>query len=174
MTLFYILIMLCGVALAVRLYRKFKNLRRYYYPTSFEFCKEETIYKLKPFMTEYEYRFYNILKQIEFDGKYMVIPQLNLASIVNKVNNDKYYSELFRNIDFAIFTRDLKRILILIELNDKTHNTPKRIDRDLKVQKICDEINVPLIKFYSCYPNEEEYVIARVKNEIEKRLNDLS
>ena len=85
MTLFYILIMLCGVALAVRLYRKFKNLRRYYYPTSFEFCKEETIYKLKPFMTEYEYRFYN-----------------------------------------------------------------------------------------SCYPNEEEYVIARVKNEIEKRLNDLS
>lgn len=123
--------------------------------------KEETIYKLKPIMTNYEMKFYNILKELE--NEYIIIPQLNLASVVKKINNNRYYSELFRNIDFAIFSKNYTNLLLLIETDDKTHQKPNRKDRDLKVKKICNDINVKLIKFYTNYPNEKEYVLNRVK-----------
>ena len=129
--------------------------------------KEETIYKIKPIMTPYEYKFYEEIRELETD--YIIIPQLNLASIVKKINNNKYYSELFRNIDFAIFTKDYNKLLLLIEINDNTHNQVKRKDRDLKVQKICKDINVPLIKFYTSYPNEKDYVINRILKEIKNK-----
>lgn len=62
---------------------------------------EETIYTRKKLMTDYEYKFYNILKELQ--DNYTIVPQLNLAAVVKKINNNRYYSELFRNIDFAIF-----------------------------------------------------------------------
>ena len=37
-------------------------------------------------MTDYEYKFYLILKELE-KYNYKVIPQVNLATIVKKVNN---------------------------------------------------------------------------------------
>ena len=107
-------------------------------------------------MTIYERKMYNIIKKLE--NEYTIIPQLNLAAIINKKNNNKYYSELFRNIDFAIFDKELENILLLIEINDKTHNEYKRKDRDLKIKKICND--------YTNYPNEEEYVINRILKEI--------
>lgn len=128
--------------------------------------KEETIYVLKPLMTAYEYKFYQILKTLE--DKYIIVPQLNLASIVKKMNNNKYYNELFRNIDFAIFTKDYKKLLLLIEINDETHNQRKRKDRDLKVKKICNDIGVSIMTFYTKYPNEKKYVLNRIEKELNK------
>ena len=79
--------------------------------------QEQTIYKLKPIMSTYERKFYNILKELE--KEYIIIPQLNLATIIEKKNNNRYYSDLFRNIDFAIFDKNMNKILLLIEINDK-------------------------------------------------------
>ena len=128
--------------------------------------KDETIYEIKPLISDYERKFYNILKELE--PNYSILPQLNLASVIKKVNNNKYYSELFRNIDFAVFSKDFNKLLLLIEINDKTHNTYIRRSRDIKVQKIVNKVNIPLIKFYSNYPNEKNYVINRILNEIKK------
>ncbi len=125
---------------------------------------EETIYTRKKLMTDYEYKFYNILKELQ--DNYTIVPQLNLAAVVKKINNNRYYSELFRNIDFAIFTKDYQELLLLIELNDQTHNNYNRKDRDLKVKKICNDIGVKLMTFYTKYPNEKAYVINRIKNEL--------
>ena len=125
---------------------------------------EETIYTRKKLMTDYEYKFYNILKELE--DNYTIVPQLNLAAVVKKINNNRYYSELFRNIDFAIFTKDYQELLLLIELNDQSHNNYNRKDRDLKVKKICNDIGVKLMTFHTKYPNEKTYVINRIKNEL--------
>lgn len=119
--------------------------------------KENTIYELKPIMTDYERYFYNIM--LELNTEYTVIPQLNLASVIKKINNDRYYSELFRNIDFAIFNKDLTKLLLLIEINDNTHKEKSRRERDI----------IELIKFYSNYPNERNYVLTRIKQILEKK-----
>jgi len=117
-------------------------------------------------MTASEYNFYLKLKEREKD--YIIHPQLNLASIVMKKSTERYASELFRNIDFSIFDKNYN-LKILIELNDSSHNKIYRKERDLKVKNICNEINVPLITFYTNYPNEKDYVINRVLQEINNK-----
>ena len=115
-------------------------------------------------MTNYEYKFYQNIKELE--DEYQIVPQLNLAAVTKKINNNRYYSELFRNIDFAIFSKDYQELLLLIEINDQTHNNYNRRDRDMKVKKICNDIGVKLITFYTKYPNEKTYVINRIKSEL--------
>lgn len=130
-----------------------------------EIIREETIYQKRNFMTNYEYKFYQNIKELE--DEYQIVPQLNLAAVTKKINNNRYYSELFRNIDFAIFSKDYQELLLLIEINDQTHNNYNRRNRDMKVKKICNDIGVKLITFYTKYPNEKTYVINRIKNELD-------
>ena len=46
--------------------------------------------------------------------------QVNLGAIIEKKSSIKYRNGLFRNIDYGIFTKDFK-LLLLIELNDSSH-----------------------------------------------------
>ena len=121
----------------------------------------KTIYQSKPLMTDYEFSFYQKIKELE-EKNLKIIPQINLATVIKKCNNTAYYTDLFRNIDFAIFTSDFSKLLLLIELNDSTHNFEKRKERDTKVKDICESAGIPLISFYSNYPNEKGYVIDRI------------
>ncbi|MDD6224168.1 MAG: DUF2726 domain-containing protein [bacterium] len=129
--------------------------------------KEEKIYRKRNFMSEIELDFYNKIKELE--NEYKIIPQINLGTIVEKQNKG-YRNELFRNIDFAIFDKDLKELLILIELNDKTHEQRKRRKRDKNVKEICEKANIKLITFYTKYPNKVDYVLNRIKEEIKKTI----
>ncbi len=132
--------------------------------------KLETIYKKKSIMTKTERDFYDKIKYLE--PEYKVIPQVNLASIISKENNNRYYTDLFRNIDFAIFDTSLEEVLLLIELNDETHQLKKRKRRDFKIKKICNAAGIPLLFFYTKYPNEKDYVINRIRNVINKTKED--
>ena len=38
----------------------------------------------------------------------------------------------------------------------------------MKVHEICKNANIPIITFYTNYPNEEQYVLNRIMNEINK------
>jgi len=129
-----------------------------------KYVPKKTLYRQKNLMTNSELYFYNKLKSLE--EHYRIVPQLNLATVVQKINNNKYNTDLFRIIDFAIFTKDYSKLLLLIELNDKTHETNSRKKRDIKVYNICKEANIKLITFYTKYPNEEQYVINRIIKEI--------
>ena len=120
-------------------------------------------YQKKNFMTNCEYDFY--LKLLDLEGEFRVIPQINLATIIKKTNGG-YINELFKNIDFAIFDKDFKNVLLLIELNDSSHGNQDRKIRDMKVKKICEEAGIRLVTFYTSYPNEKEYVINRIKKNI--------
>lgn len=122
-------------------------------------------YEKKTIMSDYEIMFYNRMKDLETE--YNIVPQLVLSSVVDKKSKQKYRSELYRIIDFAIFSKDYSKLLLLIELNDNTHNQRKRKDRDLKVKKRCNSAKIKLITFYTKYPNEKDYIINRIKKEIE-------
>ena len=131
--------------------------------------QETKIYIKKNFMTQSELFFYEKIKELETD--YKIVPQINLATIIKKTSKG-YINELFRNIDFAIFDKEYKNLLLLIELNDSTHNDNNRKDRDLKVKKICNDANIKLIVFYTKYPNEKDYVLRRINNELSYINND--
>lgn len=75
-------------------------------------------YEKKELMTQYEQYFYNVIRK-RLNHKYIIIPQVNLATIVNK-KKKSYCNELFRNIDFGSKYCNkpdyiIKRILDIIE-----------------------------------------------------------
>jgi len=119
-------------------------------------------------MTNCEKEFYDKIKDLE--EVYRIIPQINLATIIQKESNKPYQNELYRNIDFAIFSKDYSKLLLLIELNDSSHNNKKRIIRDKKVKRICYQAGIRLLTFYTNFPNKKEYVIKRILDEIDKNI----
>jgi len=107
-------------------------------------------------MSKGEWPFFYALKKIVGD-KYIVHPQVNLASIIEKTSDSKYRNELFRNIDFCIFDNNYKP-LVLIEINDASHMTADRKRRDQKVKDICAEAKLPLITLWTKYGVNEAYI----------------
>jgi hypothetical protein len=105
-------------------------------------------YFAKPFfMTDCERNYYDALREVAGDG-YIIHPQVNLASVVEKNSDAKYRNELFRNVDFGIFDKDYK-LIVLIEINDATHNHADRRERDERVRDICKEAGIPIIMFWT-------------------------
>jgi hypothetical protein len=124
-------------------------------------------YVKKPFMTWTEKSFYNKLVKV-FGDKYIIQPQINLASIMNKEGSFEYANELFRNIDFGIFSKDTYQLLLLIELNDESHLKLNRQVRDIKVEKLCKKAGYHLIKFWTNQPNRLFYIDYRINKNLIK------
>lgn len=116
-------------------------------------------------MTECERGFFEAIRKI-VEPAYTVQPQVNLASVVNKESQSRYRNELFRNIDFGIFDRDY-RLRVLIEINDQTHTTQDRRERDQRVKAICDEAGIPLVALWTKYGINEGYIRERLAAHLE-------
>lgn len=121
-------------------------------------------YKKKSFLTASEKKFLAILRELAKHG-IIVVPQVNLATVIQKTGEFRYQSELYRNIDFGVFDREYN-LLLLIELNDFSHQQGSRQRRDIRVKDITSQAGIKLITFYTDKPNKPEYVIARVLDEL--------
>ena len=97
-------------------------------------------------LTELEKRYYQEFTEI-LGSRYIVLPQINLATVINK-ESAGFRTELFRNIDFGVFDKNLTPLL-LIEINDPSHNREDRIERDESVRKICKKARLPLVTFWT-------------------------
>ena len=96
---------------------------------------------------------------------YHAFPQVNLASFITKNDNSPFHNELFRNIDFLI-TDSQYTPLFVIEINDQTHLTKERKERDEKVQLICEEAGIPIVKFWTSYGVNSEYIEKKINETI--------
>lgn len=121
-------------------------------------------YYKKPIMTSTEEYFYITLQKLENELQIKVQPQIPLSSILQRKNNDRTPMELYRVIDFGIFTSDYKKLLLLIEINDHTHKKANRRNRDIKVKNICKSAGIELVVFYTQYSNKEDYILNRIKS----------
>ncbi len=97
-------------------------------------------------MTKTEYEYFKIINAY-FGDEYLVIPQINLAAVIDKIG-EGYRTELFRNADFGVFDYNYRPIL-LIEINDNTHFRKDRMERDKKVAEICKKARLPLVTFWT-------------------------
>lgn len=134
-------------------------------PTSFQPLESGTVkneYKVKTcLMTATEINYYNCLRSI-LPSQFIVQPQVNLATVLEKDAGSYYQNELYRNIDFCIFD-NYYRPLLLIEINDETHRQPKRIERDKKVAEICASAGLPLIRFWTKYGIDSNYISKKMR-----------
>lgn len=140
--------------------------------TEYMESKIDSVYKKKKLLTNTELIFYNYFKKLE--PEYIILPQINLASIIRKSDKDEsYQTELYRNIDFCIFNKKYE-VLLAIEINDDSHKVYKRKIRDNKVRKILKSSNIELLTYNVNYPNTEESVIERTKTSLQNITNKMS
>lgn len=138
-------------------------------PCEIEEDIEETegkfLYQLKPsLVTDTEMNFLKCIKDVLPKG-YLIQPQANLASFIVRTDGAKYQNELYRNADFII-TDLFYKPLILIEINDQTHLSRDRVERDKKVANICEEAGIPIIKLWTSYGVNKEYIKKRIDETI--------
>lgn len=122
-------------------------------------------------ITDCEKTYLDSIKEI-VEPEYIIQPQINLASIIDKKSDDRFRNELFRNIDFGIFDQNYKPLL-LIEINDQSHSTPERKERDKKIKDICTDAKIPLIILWTNYGVNKEYIKKRLSEHLTLTDNDL-
>lgn len=126
------------------------------------------LYKAKKsLITDNENDFYKAIES-SLSEEYKVFPQINLAAFIERTDNSKFRNELFRNVDFLI-TNLYFEPKAVIEINDQTHLNKDRKERDEKVKNICEEAGIPIIRFWTSYGVNYEYI----KNTIDKTLSSL-
>ncbi len=124
-------------------------------------AKSTPDYRLKDaLLTQTEISYYNIINAY-FGGDYLILPQINLASVIEKQGGG-YRNELFRNADFGIFDHNFRPIL-LIEINDNTHLRRDRKERDQKVSVICKKARIPLITFWTKDGIDKDVIYKTIK-----------
>ena len=120
----------------------------------------------KTLISKSEQGFFNAVKSCVPEG-YCVFPQINLASFIDRTDDARFHNELFRNVDFLITDSEYAPKFI-IEINDQTHLNNDRKERDEKVQKICEEAGIPILKLWTSYGINPEYIKARIDETLNK------
>ena len=131
---------------------------------------EHCEYRPKQLMTHIEKQFYRAICD-NIDNSLIVLPQVNLATIIEKVGNHRWQNELYRNIDFAVFDADYNAKL-LIEINDATHNQKDRQERDMKVAAIAASANIPIVTFYTKYGVNPSHIRKTIEAALHPTVNE--
>lgn len=123
--------------------------------------REQFIYEAKQsLISNVERQFYEAIKATLPVG-YRVFPQINLAAFITKNDNTRFHNELFRNVDYLITDEKYKPVIV-IEINDQSHLDKDRQERDTKVKNICEEAGIPILKLWTSYGANQEYIGRRI------------
>lgn len=120
----------------------------------FLYASKETI------LSNNEQQYHDCIKKF-LPSNCLLHVQANLASFIKRTDGAKFQNELYRNVDFLVTNVHYKP-LFAIEINDRTHLTSQRKERDEKVKKICEEAGIPIVKFWTSYGVNEEYISKKI------------
>ena len=117
-------------------------------------------------LSKTELKFYRILKQITDKLGYSLFSQVSLYQLVKNEDFKDFNKIQSKSIDFVI-TQENCKILLCIELDDKTHNQTKRIERDNFINELFNDINIKLLRI----PVQGFYNQEELKQKIVESLN---
>ena len=139
LSLFPYLLFLFLIALAFRILK--------YYLESKKVDSYLPYIKIESIMTTAEQKYFRQLEQ-QYEQTHYVFPQVKLDKIVTTTDQKNFYSYWNKinkkSIDFVLVDKQTLQTVQLIELNDYTHNQPKRKQRDEFLQKVCTKTGVEL------------------------------
>lgn len=115
--------------------------------------KQKPEYRYTPktyIMTKRESQFFTRLNSILGD-RYYIFPQVHLSSLLDhKVKNQNWKAALAKiqrkSVDYALVDKQTLITRYALELDDSTHNSATRIERDKLVDGIFDVAGTPLIR----------------------------
>lgn len=124
------------------------------------------LYEKKEYLlTPTELKFYKLLKSITDKIELSLFTQVSLYSIVKNKDFKNFNKIKSKSIDYVITEKNCK-IKLCIELDDKSHNNQKRIERDEFINKLFDDLNIKLLRI----PVESYYNIEKLEQKIKESL----
>jgi len=149
------------LVIAARVFELFVRNRK----PRFEYRRKDCV------MTNAERECYHALVS-EMGPDYYFFPQMHLDAIVQPTDarKDRFYA--FRHInqkpvDFVACDKKQLRPLFAIELDDKTHNQPKRMARDREVERILRGAGIALIRIENRGRFDPKELASRVQKGID-------
>lgn len=131
-----------------------------------EIIKNEYVTK-NYIMTKTELQFFKMLQNtIEENNMQMYIfPQVNLENIIQAKNNEFANRNKIksRSIDFTIVSKENCKIICCIELDDYTHNSYERINRDDFINQLFRDVKIKLIRVTVSNNYNIEKIIKLIK-----------
>ncbi len=118
-----------------------------------DLAREKTRYKYKKqqfFMTRAEHEFYDALVSA-VGGQYFIFAQVHLPILLdNKVVGQDYRAALAhinrKSVDFVLCDKAYISPKLAIELDDRSHERPDRIERDSEVERMLSDAGLPLLR----------------------------
>lgn len=115
-------------------------------------------------MTRTESEFFSKLDSV-VNERYHVFPQVHLSALLDHKVKGQDWKFAFRHIngksvDFVLCDKETLRPTYAIELDDLTHEQSDRRKRDLEVERIFKEANLPLVRFKNKSVSETEIIQA--------------
>ena len=109
-------------------------------------------YKLRDdFLSPAEHSFYLVLQQAVSDWA-LICPKVNLRDLFYAKISGAREKRIFTNkidrkhVDFVLCDPKTMKVLVAVELDDKTHNQKKRQERDQFVENVFQAAEVPLAR----------------------------
>jgi len=156
MDIFEIIIIIILVIVAVYLdyknkHPKTKNTETTEEPEATIKDLEKMPYKKKLLLTKNEWSFYKALKPAADELGYTVLAKIRVADLVEVTTSDrsewqKYFNKVNKkHIDFALAKPDNLQIVLLIELDDNTHNDTQK-KRDEFIEDLYKQTGYKLLR----------------------------
>jgi very-short-patch-repair endonuclease len=117
-------------------------------------------------MTGAEREFYNELLSI-FDGEYYIFPQMQISRILDwRISGQNWRAALARigqkSVDYVFCDKNSTKPLLVIELDDSTHDLDARKERDSLVNAIFTRTGLPIIRARDVRNKSPEYIKRRI------------
>lgn len=102
-------------------------------------------------MTASEMDFFWKLNHV-VDDRYFIFPQVHLSALLNHhvIGQDwkhAFYHINAKSVDYVLCSKTTLQPIYAIELDDPSHDRSDRIERDIEVERIFNEANIPLVRF---------------------------
>lgn len=122
------------------------------------------LYVPKPVLTKREYDFYKKLKPLADKCGLCIYTKVRLADLIEPKpkSENPLWMECFnkikaKHIDFALADDDTN-IIVLIELDDRSHERPDRIERDDFVNAVLKNTGYTLLRTYGGLDEIKRYL----------------
>ncbi len=126
-------------------------------------------YKRRRILTNNEEDFFRKLYPIATRYNLLLFSKIRVADIIepnNMEKNSEWYSAFgrikSRHVDFALVNPYTMQVIIVIELDDRSHNQPKTMERDYMINQAYQTAGICILRIFNT--NQQE---------IERRIEEL-
>ena len=134
-------------------------------------------YRRKPFfMTKPENDFFDVLVKAT-EGNYYVFPQFHLSTILDHKFRSQNWEHALRyinqkSVDYVICDKQYRKPLVAIELDDWSHDSEERKQRDANVEHMLERAGIPLLRFRNIGDASEDELLEKIRDALPQVLTN--